>query len=177
MGLVPSFRFEPAKGGLGKGQAAGGAKKDRRAAFFRGHLPVSAQASQMAQITHGDGAHSLLLGFFYGQFGREFGHDLAEAPMAVDLSRGRGLADDLRFGRRKEQSIFDLLEILDDANKPVGIVARQIVVGQMLRHDPAVFLRRPGGAEEMKGNFFQLFTRYLGHETSFIVCFGPGGFP
>jgi hypothetical protein len=86
--------------------------------------------------------------------------------MAINLRGTGGLADDLRRGRREDQSFSYLTDVLDDANEAMGIVPCHVVIGQVLCHYPAVWLWGSSGAEEMKGDLLQFFTFKYRHAVS-----------
>jgi hypothetical protein len=86
--------------------------------------------------------------------------------MAINLRGAGGLADDLRLGCREDQSFSYLTHVLYDANEAMGIVPCHVVIGQVLRHYPAVRLWGSGGAEEMKGDLLQFFTFKYRHSVS-----------
>jgi hypothetical protein len=112
----------------------------------------------MAQVPHSDTADAVLLGLAYCQLGGERSGNLAKAIMAINLRGAGGLTDDLRPGRREDQPLLDLTNVLYDSNEAMGIVPCQVIIGQVLRHYPAMLLWGAGSAEEMKGDLLQLFT-------------------
>jgi len=117
-------------------------------------------------VAQGDTAHALLLRFADGQLGGEFGNHLAKAIVTIHLRHAGRIADDLRFGRRDNHPFFDLTDVLNDSNEAMRIVTCQVVIGEVLRHDPAMFVWGPGSAEEMEGDLLQLFTLERRHQVS-----------
>ena len=72
-------------------------------------------------------------------------------------------------GQQLEKIAFHLFCAAGSPEEHSRIVAAHLADNNLTGHDPAVFLRRSGGAEKMKSDIFQLLTRCLGHAPSSLL--------
>jgi len=130
-----------------------------------GHFRIGSQPTQVSKVSNRNTADACLFGLLNGYLGGELRRDLAEGAETVNLGGSRRFGGYRGCGIRDNRSLLYLLDVLDNPDETVGIVARQVVVGQVLGNRPRMLVGGSGGAEYLMNDPFYFLRCYCGHWT------------